>query len=180
MELMEKYKEEYLKKNGKNTLFKKNQKIDCAKEMSQKFSLEDMIRRTIFNIPNTNRIVFDYNAYKLYAHPDNFDTIIEGVISVYDDLLTRYKTFEVHMLLNSFSISAAERYKSAINSFVNRCMNSNTEYSNLITNVFIYHTPSMMDSISTLLKPFIDQSINNKIIYYTKAESDERLKNLFS
>ena len=77
MELMEKYKEEYLKKNGKNTLFKKNQKIDCAKEMSQKFSLEDMIRRTIFNIPNTNRIVFDYNAYKLYAHPDNFDTIID-------------------------------------------------------------------------------------------------------
>jgi hypothetical protein len=84
------------------------------------------------------------------------------------------------MLLNSFSISAAERYKSAINSFVNRCMNSNTEYSNLITNVFIYHTPSMMESISTLLKPFIDQSINNKIIYYTKAESDELLKKLFS
>jgi hypothetical protein len=180
IDLMEKYKEDYLQKNGKNTLFKKNQKMDCAKEMSQTFSLQDMIQRTIYNIPNTNKIVFDYNVYKLYAHPDNFDNIVEGVICVYDDVLSRYATFEVHMLLNSFSMSAAERYKGAINSFCNRCMNANTMYSNLITNIFIYHTPSMIEAISTLLKPFIDQSINNKIIYYSKAVSDNALKNLFA
>lgn len=178
--LMEKYKQDYLQEKGKNTFFKKSQKIDCAKELSQAFSLEDMIHRTIFNIPNTNKVVFDYNVYKLYAHPDNYEKIVNGVILVYDDVLLRYPTFEVHMLLNSFTISAAERYKGAIHSFCNRSMNANTTYSDLITNVFIYHTPSMMDSISTLLRPFIDQTINKKIVYFSKSESDDLIKKLFT
>ena len=178
--LMEQYKDEYLQSKGKNTFFKKNQKIDCAKEISQTFSLEDMIQQTVFNIPNTNKIVFDYNVYKLYAHPGNFETIVEGVIRLYDNVLLTYSSFEMHVLLNSFSISAAERYKHAIQLFCNKSINSDTQYSELITNIYIYHTPVMIESISTLLKPFIDKRITNKVVYYSKGESDDILKKLFA
>lgn len=180
VDLMEKYKQNYLDTNGKNSFFKKSQKIDCAKEISQNFSLEDMIKLTIYNIPNTNKVVFDYNVYKLYAHPDNFDIIVNSVIAVYDTVLLTYLKFEVHMLLDSFSISAAERYKGAISAFCNKCMVANTMYASLISNIFIYHTPSMIENISTLLRPFIDQSMNSRIVYYSKKESTELLKKLFS
>jgi hypothetical protein len=180
VDLMEKYKNNYLKSNGKNSFFKKSQKMDCAKEISQSFSLEDMIHKTVFIIPNTNKVVFDYNVYKLYAHPDNFDNIINEVLSVYDTVLLEFSGFEVHILLDTFSISAAERYKDAIRSFCNKCMNANTAYSNLITKIYIYHTPSMIENISTLLRPFIDQSVYSKLIYYTKAESNELIKQLLA
>jgi len=177
---MENYKKKYLQENGKNSFFKKNQKLDCAKELSQSFSLESMIQRTIYNIPNTNRVIFDYTVYKLYAHPDNYNTIINGIIYIYDSVLLSYPTFEIHIILDTFSISAAERYKYAIQTFVNKCMTSNTMYSSLIDKICIYFTPSMIESISTLLRPFIDPSIHNRIVYYSKAESPERLKEIIS
>jgi hypothetical protein len=177
---MEQYKDEYFQSKGKNTFFKKNQKMDCAKEISQTFSIEQMIERTVYNIPNTNKVVFDYNVFKLYAYSENFETIVDGVIRLYDSVLLRYSSFEVHVLLNSFSISAAERYKNAIQMFCNKSINSDTQYSELITNIYIYHTPTMIESISTLLRPFIDKRITNKVVYYSKGDSDELLKKLFT
>lgn len=160
---MEKHKNEYLDKNGKNIFLKKNQKMDCAKEISQTFSLEDMIKKTVFNLPNTNKIIFDYNVFKLYGHPDNYDTIVNMVILLYNELLLTYPCFEVHILLKSFSISAAERYKGAIQLFCNRSMNASNAYSELISKVYIYHTPSMMEAISKLLNPFIDPNVRKKL-----------------
>ena len=176
---IEKYKNNYLDKNGKNMFLKKNQKMNCAKEISQNFSLEDMVKRTIFHLPNTNKILFDYNVFKLYAHTDNYDPIINGILSLYNEILSSYPSFELHVLLNSFTISAAERYKGAIQLFCNKSMSTNTIYSELISKVYIYYTPSMMESIITLLKPFIDKCVSNKIIYYTKNESDELIRKLF-
>lgn len=176
---MEKHKNDYLDKNGKNIFLKKNQKMDCAKEISQTFSLEDMIKKTVFNLPNTNYVIFDYNVFKLYGHPDNYETIVNTIILIYNELLLNYPSFEVHILLKSFSISAAERYKGAIQLFCNRSMNSNNAYSVLISKVYIYHTPSMIESISKLLNPFIDNNIRKKIVYYTKSESDEVIRKLF-
>jgi len=179
VDLMEQCKDQYLNTNGKNTFFKKSQKIDCAKEICQTFSLQDMIQKTVYNIPNTNKVIFDYNVYKLYAHTDNFETIVNSVISIYDDVLKNYTNLEVHVLLNSFSVSAAERYKGAIMLFSIKSTNSSIAYSDLIEKIYIYHTPSMMESISTLLKPFIDKRITNKVVYYSKADSDELIKKLF-
>lgn len=180
VDLMETHKQNYLQKNGKNSFFKKDQKIDCAKEISNTFSLEDMIRLTMYNIPNTNKVVFDYNVFKLYAHPANFDNIVNGAISVYNTVLLTFSDLEVHMFIDTFSMSAAERYKNAINLFCNKCMNSTTKYSKLITKTYIYHTPSMIQNISILLKPFIDKDINEKIVYYSKAESTDLIKKLLA
>jgi hypothetical protein len=52
-------------------------------------------------------------------------------------------------------------------------------YSQYICGMYLYYTPSMMESISALLKPFIDTSINHSITMYSKADSPAHLKQLF-
>lgn len=179
VEMMEKYQQEYYQSQGKNIFFKKSQKQDCAKGVSQAFPLEDMINRTIFIIPQKNKLIFDYTVFKLYATSENYEAIIQRVIESYDLLLSQYSTFEVHIILDGFTISAAERYKSVIQLFCNKCMTSQTRYSQYITGMYLYYTPSMMESISTLLKPFIDPNVSHSIFMYSKAESPAILKGLF-
>ena len=180
VDLMEKYKDEYYQTQGKNSFFKKNQKMDCAKEISQSFQLNDMIQRTIYYIPNTNKIVYNYPVFKLYANPDNYENIIKTVLDIYDIILASYPTIETHIILDSFTISAAERYKSVIKLFCNKCMTSQTKYSERLSAMYIYYTPSMMESISTLLKPFIDPLVKDRITMYSKAESADLIKALHS
>ena len=177
---MEKFKQDFLDTEGKNTFFKKSQKLDCAKKISQTFNLEDMIHRTVFIIPGTNKIMFDYTVFKLYACPDNYDTIVNYIIYLYDSLLLQYPSFETNVILDSFTVSAAERYKGVIQIFCNKCMNTQTKYSKLITKMNIYYTPSMMESISTLLKQFIDTDIRNRIVLFSKADSPEMIKKLYT
>jgi len=81
-------------------------------------------------------------------------------------------------MLDTFSISAAERYKQAIQLFCKKCMNSSTKYGDLMSTMYIYYTPSMMTSISALLKPFINPNIPERIIMYNKAESEPLWKQI--
>jgi hypothetical protein len=177
LDAIENYKVNYYQVQGKNSFFfKKTQKMECAKEISQKFDLESMINTTIYNIPDTNKIVFNYPVFKLYANPENYDAIVQGVLNVYDRVLETCQTFEAHVILEGFSISAAERYKDVIKLFCQKCMQSNTNYAVSTQAMHIYHTPSMIESISTLFRPFIDPSINERMILHSKAESGELLK----
>ena len=179
VEMMEKYQQEYYQSQGKNMFFKKSQKQDCAKGVSQAFPLEEMINRTIFLLPQKNKLVFDYTVFKLYATSENYEAIIQRVIESYDLLLREYPTFEVHIILDGFTISAAERYKSVIQIFCNKCMTSETRYTQYITSMYLYYTPSMMESISALLKPFIDPDISQRIVMFSKVESPAIFKKLF-
>jgi len=178
VDMMEKYKDNYYQTNGKNSFFKKNQKIECAKEVSQAFNLGEMVRRSIYRISNSNKVVFNYSVFKLYANPDNYGSIVQEVLNVYDDILLDYPSFEAHIILEGFTISAAERYKSAIQLFCQKCMNSTTKYARLTEVMVIYYTPAMIDNISALLRPFIDTNVGDRIVTISKADSEEALRKL--
>jgi hypothetical protein len=177
LEAIENYKTNYYDIQGKNSFFfKKSQKLECAKEISQKFDLASMINGTVYNVPETNRIIFNYPVFKLYANPDNYEAIVQGVLNVYDHVLKTFPDFEAHIILEGFTISAAERYKEVIKLFCQKCMTSNTNYAIATKAMHIYYTPSMMEAISTLFRPFIDPTINERIVLHKKVESDELLK----
>jgi hypothetical protein len=181
LDAIENYKVNYYQVQGKNSFFfKKTQKLDCAKEISQKFDLVSMINTTIYSIPDTNKIIFNYPVFKLYANPDNYEAIVQGVLNVYDLVLDKYKGFEAHVILDGFTISAAERYKDVIKLFCQKCMNSNNNYAESTQAMHIYYTPSMIESISTLFRPFIDPSINKRMVLHSKNESEELIKTLMS
>jgi len=181
LEAIENYKVNYYEVQGKNSFFfKKTQKLDCAKEISQKFDLESMINTTIYRIPETNKIIFNYPVFKLYANPENYDAIVQGVLKVYDSVLNTFDKFEAHVILEGFTISAAERYKDVIKLFCQKCMNSNTNYAISTHAMHIYYTPSMIESISTLFRPFIDPTISERMVLHSKNDSGELIKTLTS
>jgi hypothetical protein len=177
IQAIEQFKDQYIGAQGKNTFFKKNQKLDSAKAVCEKFDLSDMIKQTVYIIPNTNRIIINYTVFKLYAYPEIYDTLVTYLIFMYETVLQNYQSFELHIILDTFTISAAERYKGVIKLVCDKC-NVPTNYSLLLSQMYIYYTPSMIDSITTLLKPFMDDSLTSKITMYSKTESPILLKSL--
>jgi len=178
VDLMEKCKEDYYQTENKNMFFKKSQKMNCAKKVSETFPIEEMINTTVYILPNTNKIIFNYPIFKLYATEELYIIFIQKVINLYDILLEIYSTFEVHVILDTFTITAAERYKNIINLFCKKCMNSEKNYTKFLQGMYIYYTPSMIESISTFLKPFIDPLLTERVIYYSKADSNSLLEKL--
>ena len=56
VEQLEQYKNEYYNENTKNIVFKSNQKMDCAAKIAAQVSLEDLLSKTMFILPNTNKV----------------------------------------------------------------------------------------------------------------------------
>jgi hypothetical protein len=172
---MESFKTKYYSENNKNRLFKKSQKIDFAKQLtnSPEFNLEIALQNTIYIITNSNKIFFNYEIFKYYAHPENYSQIVDYILSLILLCISKFETFEMHININSFTVSSAERYKEIIKLFMNKCMSNNTQFSQLLTSLILYNAPSMMNEISILLKPFIDPIILNKITIHNKNNTPD-------
>ena len=178
------YKNDYYSNNRKGMIFKKTQKLDLAKNISNQFDLKTLITNSIFIIPNTNNIYLDYTILKLYIHPDNYNSLIDYIFYLQDDLIQQYKTYNIHINLDTFTISAAERYKSLIELYSKKCedlcVNKSEDefYTNLVDKLCIYNTPNIIDTIITLLKPIIPPVINTKFHFETKQDSPKLIEKL--
>ena len=177
---IEKFKETYYSENNKNFFFKKSQKMDCAAKISQKFDIEELLEKTVFVVPNTNHIYLDYNVFKLYANPDNYDIVVNRVIQLFYSCIETYGAFECHFNLNSFTITAAERYKQAIELFCKECLKRETKYGQKLSKMYIYYSPSMIDRIKVIFSKLIDPMLRDRFVIYSKEESDEKIRELFS
>lgn len=175
---IENFQNNYYSQNGKNLFFKSKQKMDCANQISQEFALDQLLANTIFVIPDSNSVYFDYNIFKLYANPSNYQKIIDHVISSFLQCITRYGNFELHVNLNSFTITAAERYKSAIEMFCNVCLRNQTRFASLLVKMCIYNSPGMIEHFSNLLGNLIDPLIRERLVIYSKEETGTKINDL--
>jgi hypothetical protein len=175
---VEHLKDEYYDKNGKNVIFKKSQKTDCAKEISNNIDIDLLINNTMFNVPNTNKIYFSYEMFKLYANHDNYEKIQKHLLDLVQICIYNYSNFELHMNINSFSVSACERHKKFVLSLTQQCLQEKKNYSYLLTKFYVYYTPNTVSNIIQIVTPFIDPVVRPKFVLYTKNESDDLLKKL--
>jgi 5'-3' exonuclease len=79
VEQLEQYKNEYYSENTKNRIFKSKQKIDCAVKIAAQVSMDDLLSKSMYIIPNTKKVFIDYSIFKLYAHPGIYDKIINYI-----------------------------------------------------------------------------------------------------
>ena len=173
LEKMNEIQNKYYDNNSKNSFFKKSQKMDCAKEVCKTLDLNEMIAKTIYVIPDTNIIYMDYTIFKLYANPDNFDVIIQHIINTCRYLVTYYNSFEVFINLDSFTVSAAERYKGLIKKYCDSCLTENTDFATLMVKLNILNTPSVIEMIVKIIKPVIDKGVVEKVSFKKKEESKD-------
>ena len=173
-------KSEFYSENGKNSFFKKKQKEECARRISAKYSIEQLAQATIYIIPNTNRVFFDYTIFKLFANPDNFTYLTEYIIYKFSTCIRDYGNFIVDFNLDTFTVSAAERYKDVVKAYCDACRSRDTDFVNLMISMNIYNTPSVMEMIKTVLKPVADPNLYAKLKTYSKEESPQVLSQIFS
>ena len=171
---------QYYSDNKKNTFFKSSQKMECAATITNQIGIDDLIRKTIYVIPNTNCVFMDYTLFKTYATPDNYNKIVGYILLLFDYCIANYGEYYAHVNLDGFTISAAERYKSIIECFLINCMSSESQYSLRLINMNIYNTPNTFNNISKMLMPFADPLVREKIVFYDKKCSGELITKLLS
>jgi hypothetical protein len=162
---------QYYTENKKNTFFKTKQKMECAATIAAAIGIDDLIMQTVFIIPNTNRVFLNYPLFKTYATPDNYLRIVQYILTCFEYCIEHYGNYSTHVNLDTFTISAAERYKNVVEMFLNHCMASNNDFSSRLTNMYIYYTPATFQNISKLLSAFIHPLVKEKIVLYDKKES---------
>jgi hypothetical protein len=169
---------QFYSENKKNILFKNSQKKECANTIVESIGIDGLLKRTFFIFPNTNRVFLDYPVFKSYATPDNYSHIVNYIVSLFSHCINIYGTFEAHVNLEGFTLSAAERYKEFMHLYINVCMAKYCEFSEKIDKMYIYNTPNTFQSISKILMPLVDNVVKNKIVIYDKHSSNILISNL--
>ena len=170
----------YSEHGGKNMVFKKAQKFECAETVCTQIPLIVLMQKTFWIIPSRNQIYFEYPLFKMYAHPGNFMEITDYVISLCLQCKHMYNTFSLHVNFEGFTISAAERYKQFVVWFNSVCETRNHGFLLVIEQMIIYNTSNTMDHISSIFLPLIPNEMRPKIRIIGKEESKELLEQLLA
>ena len=185
LELLNKMKADYYTESKPNMFFKNTQKMQCAETISKNIELATLLGKTAYILPNNNKniIYIEYPLFKLFANPENYRAIVDHLINLILIFIANKVTYEMHINLKGFTISAAERYKQVIQLFCNECCNlastSNISFVEDLTVLKIYHTPSVMETISRMLSSLTDPTVKKKLVFCSKAESDGLIQQLF-
>lgn len=172
---------EFYEKAAKNVFFKKSQKMECARLVFERFDLATLMAHTCYPAPGSGaRIFLDYPVFKMFANERNYGAIVAHIMALLDRTIAAHGGFEFHVDLDSFTVSAAERYRPIIDIFSNACLASNTLYSELMGAMHVYHTPSVVDAVSKMLGPIVPPVIKTKLRFLSKVESPERLRALLA
>lgn len=172
-------KNEFYAKQGKNMFFKSKQKLELATSVANSMNLEDLMQRTIFVIKDTNKVFMDYTIFKSYANPENYQTIAKYILFLLSYCVDNFDSFEIHINLDTFSVSACHRYQAVIETYLNECLKHETPFTDKLIKMCIYNTPSVFDTIHKMLTPFIHEKVSKKIEFYNKTESQSTLAHLF-
>lgn len=174
---IQKIKDEYYSKNKKLSLFKKTQKSNCAKNVAENSSLDELISKTVFIIQNTNKVCVDYEIFKSFANNDNYKIIIDRLICLIMTVINIFGNFEIHLNLKSFSVSAVERYRDVFELYYDRCLVHDLYYNEVtLSKIEIYHTPSVINLLSKLIVKYTEPSIKNKLVYHSNEESAGKIE----
>jgi len=177
---IEQIKEEYYTLNNKRSVFGKNeQKNEIAQNVCENVGIEDMMKHTLWIVPYSNCVYFDYHMFKMFAHTNNYTIIVNEVMNLCKQCIHTFGSFSVHVNLLGFSISAAERYKGIIEMFCNQCLANNENYSDYLEYINVYNTPQFIENISRIMGTLIPPNVKSKVLKIGKKESENALHTLF-
>jgi hypothetical protein len=179
-ELIKEKQIEYYANKEPFFLFKTTQKNKCAEQINKHFVMADLLSATIYQIPETNIVYFDYLLFKTYATSTSYESIIQTILELFTKMIDLYGSYQVHANLDTFSMSSAHKYGDIIRDFCHKCLRAETRYANFMEKFCIYNTPAVMQSISKLFNPLINENVKKRIELIDKKESEGRLKQLFA
>jgi len=122
----------------------------------------------------SNRLFIDFVNFRKFVNRSNFDIVVNYFIEQIIKILEQHDTFELHVNLKTFSITATEKYKNIILLFYEKYQ---TNYVNRINSVYIYNTPHFFDLIKTIfvkISPLSNTFMIEPVLYNNK-ESPQKI-----
>jgi len=159
-EKLSQFREKYYKENTKATFFKNSQKLACAKEITNTFSIDELLFQSIY-IDN-NKIIVNYPLVKTFINPTIYSNILEHVEHLTKNILSNYEVFEIHLNVQSFTMTAAQRYNELIQDFCYKYLNS--DYEKNLKHIYIHNPPGIITLVQSMFNPFISESAKTKVI----------------
>jgi hypothetical protein len=172
---LQKLQNEFYNNSNKNLFFKNKQKLNCATNISSQCDLNTLCSNTFIIIPNSNKIFMDYTVFKLYANPSNYNDIITYLYRLIQYCIDQYGNYEVHVNLDTFSVSSCHRYKDILKMYCDVCLNNATDFNVKLIKVYLYNIPNVFESISQILNPFIDKIVISKMVKFNKIDTKQIL-----
>ena len=159
-EKLSQFREKYYKENKKATFFKNSQKMACAEEITNKFSIDELLLKSIY-IDN-DKIIVKYPLIKHFINPTIYPNILQHMEYLTNIIISKHDLFEVHLDIESFTMTAAQRYNDLIKEFCYKYLNS--YYEQKLKFVFIYNPPGIISVLQSMFYPFISESTKTKVI----------------
>lgn len=180
LEKLNALRDSFYAKENKNALFKKTQKEMCARTVADQICVEDAIKTSFFAVTKED-FYLNYPLMKLFLNDNNYVRIIEELIEAIQRTICEngHAQIRIHINLNGFTVSAAERYKHVLQLFSRTCHERQIALTPYIENVVIYYKPAVMDSIVELLSFCIEAEIKTRLLLIPKEESEAALGDLF-
>jgi hypothetical protein len=160
---LEKLKNNYYTVNKKNSILTKNQKFDCALEIVNNFTIEELLNKSIIIKENTNQVHVSYPLVKNFLHPNNYQELNTKIIDISTQVVDMHGKYELHCDLKGFTPTAAQRYSDLIIFLCKTYLSDNVDQ-NYLEKVFLYNTPLIFDTIKKMFTPFISQASRDKFI----------------
>ena len=154
------FREKYYKENKKTTFFKNAQKLACAEEITKQFSIDELLFKSIY--VDCNKIIVNYPLIKTFINPSIYSNILQHVEYLTNMILSNYQSFEIHLDVRSFTMTAAQRYTDLIKDFCNIYLNS--QYEEKLKHLYIHNPPSIIGLIQSMFYPFISESAKDKVV----------------
>jgi hypothetical protein len=177
---MNSLKDKYYADHKKNIIFKNAQKLECAKAISSEIDIETILQKTVFIIPNTNKVYLDYTVFKLFANPSNYQVIVDHIFQCFEVAIRQYGDYEAHTNLKSFTVSSIKRYEEIFNLFYQKSYAAQISFSKIIAKLCLYNTPFVIEGTAGMLKSIIDADALSKTVIYKKDNSDQLLAELLA
>ena len=176
LENIAKLQKDYYSKNQKNMFFKKSQKNDCANMISSQMDIQLLFQNTLFVLPHKKIIFFDYTVFKTYMFPELFESFLDYAFQLTHGWIQDIDQYELYVNINTFSVSALERYRKLIELVFQRYPPSSVETMKM-SKMRVFYTPHMIEQIMQIMSPFISH-MRDRMVFYSKSESADILNQL--
>lgn len=157
-------KSKYYSENRTNRLFKNSQKLACAKDITMQLDIEPLLNKTINIAENTNQIHADYTIFKLFANPSVYAAIIDHIDKLIVVCVKEHNSFELHINMNTFTITAAHRHSQLIRALCETTLQKGSLSQTNLHHIYLYNYPSIIQNIIKLFSGFVDDSTREKVI----------------
>jgi len=140
----------YFEENNENHKKLKKQIIVCSNEILTK----------LCSAIHENEVILDTRYFLLIATSENYNIILEYVIGIIQQLLTKYTTVFVHINMQSISLIHLDKHYTFIK---NICILLQEKFPDKLEKCFVYNAPFLFSQLFKIISRFIDKKTQKKI-----------------